>query len=119
MFEDTISLRSLYDAFNKREIEIVLALMHADVKWANGLEGGFVDGRDNVREYWKKQFANSDPQLEPLVITSDDSGRSLVKVHQIVRNLQGEILLEKTIRHIFTIEGGLIRMFEIEEEQVD
>jgi hypothetical protein len=38
-------LQNLYDAFNKREIETIIALMRPDVKWANGLEGGFVHGR--------------------------------------------------------------------------
>ncbi len=30
--------------------------MAEDMKWANSLEGGFVDGRKNVREYWRKQL---------------------------------------------------------------
>jgi hypothetical protein len=38
-------LQNLYDAFNKREIETIISLMRSDVKWANGLEGGFVYGR--------------------------------------------------------------------------
>lgn len=41
---------NLYEAFNKGEIEKVLALMQTDVKWANGMQGGFVYGRDAVRE---------------------------------------------------------------------
>ena len=44
-------LQNLYDAFNKREIETIISLMRPDVKWANGLEGGFVYGRDAVREF--------------------------------------------------------------------
>ena len=28
--------------------------MRPDVKWANGLEGGFVYGRNAVREYWTR-----------------------------------------------------------------
>ena len=44
-------LQNLYDAFNKREIETIIALMRSDVKWANGVEGDFVHGRDAVREY--------------------------------------------------------------------
>jgi hypothetical protein len=117
MLNDTESLRNLYNAFNKREIEAVIALMQPEVKWANGMEGGFVYGRDAVREYWRRQFTMIDPQLEPLEFTTDDSGRSLVKVHQVVRDLQGQLLLDKTVEHIFTIEEGLIRTFEIGEEK--
>jgi hypothetical protein len=117
MLNDTESLRNLYNAFNKREIEAVIALMQPEVKWANGMEGGFVYGRDAVREYWRRQFTMIDPQLEPLEFTTDDSGRNLVKVHQVVRDLQGQLLLDKTVEHIFTIEEGLIRTFEIGEEK--
>jgi len=33
-------LKNLYEAFNKREIETIISVMHPDVKWANGMEGG-------------------------------------------------------------------------------
>src|SRR5215470_768241 len=39
-------LQHLYDAFNGREIETIISSMRPDVKWANGLDGGFVYGRD-------------------------------------------------------------------------
>lgn len=47
-------MQNLYDAFNRREIETVLAMITDDAKWANGIEGDYVDLRDNVREYWRQ-----------------------------------------------------------------
>lgn len=44
-------LQNIYEIFNRREIEALISLMTADVKWANGMEGGFIYGRDGVREY--------------------------------------------------------------------
>src|SRR5262245_31707429 len=35
-------LRKAYVAFNARDIDGALALMHADVAWPNGMEGGTV-----------------------------------------------------------------------------
>lgn len=90
--------------------------MRSDVKWANGMEGGFILGRDNVREYWKRQFEVIQPQLEPLEFERDDDNRSVVTVHQIVRDLEGNLLMEKTVRQIFTFEDGLISVFEISED---
>jgi len=49
-------LQNLYEAFNNRELETIISVMHPDVKWANGVEGGFVYGRDAVREYWTNQY---------------------------------------------------------------
>ena len=106
-------LKNLYEAFNKREIETIISLMHPDVKWANGMEGGFVYGRDQVREYWRKQFEIIQGQLEPLEYETDENNRSIVTVHLVVRDLEGNLLLEKTVQHIFTIENDLISLFEI------
>lgn len=106
-------LYKLYDAFNIRDIERVIAMMHPLVKWANGQFGGFVHGRDGVREYWKAQFQMIDPHLDPTDFEMDDAGRAVFTVLQTVRDLSGNLLLEKTVKHIFSFDDGLIRTFEI------
>jgi ketosteroid isomerase-like protein len=108
---------NLYDAFNRRDIEIVLSMMTEDVKWANGMEGGFVYGRENVREYWRRQFEVINPQLQILNIESDSDNRVVVSVHQIVKDLDGNLLADKTVKQIFTFDGGLIKTFEIGEAE--
>ncbi len=110
-------LQSLYDAFNEGEIETIISLMRPDVKWANGLEGGFVYGPDAVRDYWISQFQNILPELETLNFETDASGRDIVTVHQVVKDLQGNVLADMTVRQIFTIEEGLISLYEIGESE--
>ena len=61
-------LQNLYEAFNNRELETIISVMHLDVKWANGVEGGFVYGRDAVREYWTNQYNVIQVQLENLKV---------------------------------------------------
>ena len=110
-------LQNLYDAFNKREIEIIISRMRPDVKWANGLEGGFVYGRDAVREYWTNQFKMIQPELEALNFETDEKNRNIVTVHQVIRDLQGNLLADATVQQIFTIENGLISLYEIGETE--
>lgn len=110
-------LQNLYDAFNKREIETIISLMRPDVKWANGLEGGFVYGRDAVREYWTNQFKDIQVELETLKFETDENNRNVVTVHQIIKDLQGNLLADTTIQQIFTIEDGLISLYEIGETE--
>lgn len=110
-------LQNLYDAFNKREIETIISLMRPDVKWANGLEGGFVYGRDAVREYWTDQFKDIQPELVTLKFETDEKNRNVVTVHQIVRDLQGNVVADATVHQIFTIEDGLISLYEIGETE--
>ena len=110
-------LQNLYEAFNKGEIETIISVMHPDVKWANGVEGGFVYGRDAVREYWTNQYKVIQVQLETLKFETDKNNRNVVTVHQIVRDLQGNLLADATIQQIFTIKNGLISLYEIGETE--
>lgn len=110
-------LQNLYDAFNRREIETIIAKMHSNVKWANGLEGGFVHGRDAVREYWTNQFKQILPELKTLKFETDENGRHIVTVHQIVKDLDGNVLADTQVRQIFTIEDGFVTLYEIGETE--
>ncbi|MFM2310949.1 MAG: hypothetical protein RLZZ04_225 [Cyanobacteriota bacterium] len=110
-------LQNLYEAFNKGELETIISVMHPDVKWANGVEGGFVYGRDAVREYWTNQYKVIQVQLETLKFETDEHNRNVVTVHQIVRDVQGNLLADTTVQQIFTIEHGLIVLYEIGETE--
>jgi ketosteroid isomerase-like protein len=113
----TAVLRRLYEAFNRREVDTILAMMQPDVKWANGMEGGFVHGREAVREYWRRQFEVIRGQLEPLTFETDENDRSVVTVHLVARNLQDEVVVDRTATHFFTFEDGLISVFEIGDSE--
>ena len=117
MSEHQQFLQNLYDAFNRREIETIILSMRSDVKWANGLEGGFVYGREQVREYWTDQFKNIQPELETLKFERAENNRNVVTVHQIVRDLQGNVLADATFHQIFTIKDGLSSLYEIGETE--
>ena len=106
-------LKCLYDRFNARDIEAVLAMLHSDVVWANGMDGGHVYGHDGVRSYWKRQWAMIDPHVEPNDFSADVNGAFNVVVHQTVRDLDGNVLSDKIVGHIFRLEGGLIQRFDI------
>jgi hypothetical protein len=109
-------LEQLYEHFNARRIEAVLAALHPDVTWANGMEGGHVYGRDAVREYWTRQWAVVDPRVEPISFSTGADGEVIVEVHQTVRDLQGVMLADRMVGHIFRIENGLITRFDIRDE---
>src|ERR1700733_6362412 len=65
MPSDPEFIERLYDRFNARDMEAVLAMMHTNVLWANGMEGGHASGHDEVRAYWTRQWAMIDPRVEP------------------------------------------------------
>ena len=43
-----------------------------------------------------------------------DDGATTVEVHQVVRDLEGKVLLDETVRHVFQIDKGLVTRFDIE-----
>jgi len=113
MKSDIELLKIAYDAFNRREIEAVVSLMHESVDWPNGLEGGRVYGRAAVRDYWRRQWAVLDPRVDPVGFHEDRDGRTVVDVHQVVRDLNGTPLVDQMIRHAYSIRDGLIERMDI------
>src|SRR5258708_2705885 len=88
-------LLRVYDRFNARDIDAILAVLHRDIIWANGMEGGHVHGLDGVRNYWTRQWAMIDPHVEPLSFSTGPDGATVIEVHQIVRDLAGKLLTDK------------------------
>ncbi len=107
-------IRRLYDRFNARDIDGVLSALDEDVEWANGMDGGHVHGRKAVREYWKHQWAVIDPHVDPIRVGEPTDGSTLVQVHQVVKDLEGKVLLDETIAHRFQIEGDFVTRFDID-----
>ena len=113
MSEHEELLRRAYEAFNARDVDAVLALMHPDVDWPNGMEGGRVLGRAAVREYWTRQFEMIDSRVEPEGFATDAEGRVVVDVHQVVHDPAGGLLSDGYVKHVYTVRDGLIERMEI------
>jgi ketosteroid isomerase-like protein len=108
-------LHRAYAAFNRRKIEAVLALMHANVDWPNGMEGGRVLGTAAVRAYWKRQFESIDSHVEPKAFTTEADGRIAVEVHQVAHDKSGKLLTDRMVQHVYEIRDGLIQSMEIRD----
>jgi hypothetical protein len=109
-------LEKLYVAFNERRFDELLGLMADDVEWENGMQGGFVHGREAVSVYWRKQFEFIKSNLEILKFETDERGREIVSVHLVVTDLENNVLLQKDAKQIFTFnDAGLIGKFELED----
>jgi hypothetical protein len=106
-------LKRLYDRFNARDMETLLSAMQDEVIWANGMEGGHVHGREGVRSYWTRQWGMIDPRVEPVQFSKGPDGEVTVEVHQIVRDLDGNLLADKMVGHVFRLEKGLVKRFDI------
>ena len=105
----------MYAAFNARDIDAVLGLMTADVDWPNAWEGGRVRGQDGVRDYWTRQWSAIDPTVEPVAFSARPDGCIAVEVAQVVRDLEGTLLSEGRVVHLYVLRGELVARMDVEE----
>jgi hypothetical protein len=107
-------IEQAYAGFNSRNIPAVLQLMHADVHWPRAFEGTYVSGHDNVQAYWQKQWTEIDPHVEPTAYTTRPDGSLAVDVHQLVKDLDGNVLADGHVKHVYKFQDGLIREMNVE-----
>jgi ketosteroid isomerase-like protein len=109
-------LGSAYRAFNSRDLEAAIALMHPEVDWPNAWEGGRLMGREAVRDYWTRQFAAISSQVEPEGFAEEPDGSVTVDVHAVVHDARsGELVSDSRVRHRYRLEDGLIVRMDVLE----
>lgn len=115
-------LKRIYERFNARDIDGVLAELADDVAWANGTEGGHVHGVAAVREYWTRQWAVVSPHVEPVRFHTAADDAIVAEVRQSVHDLDGKPLQgqthglkDKTVCHVFHFRGDRVARFDIQD----
>jgi ketosteroid isomerase-like protein len=111
-------IEQAYRAFNARNIDGVLELMQPDVQWPNGWEGGYVNGHDEVRAYWLRQWQELDPIVIPVSVQEKPDGHPdghiEVVVHQVVKDRSGQVVADGQIKHLYAFDEGKIIRMDIE-----
>lgn len=107
-------LHRAYAAFNARDIGAALATMQPQVQWSKAWEGGYISGHAEIRAYWTRQWNEINPRVEPVGFAERPDGRLEVTVQQNVQDLQGSVLFDGLVKHVYTFEAGLIRTMDIE-----
>src|SRR3984885_12040415 len=110
-----ILIAEAYAAFNRRDIDDVLALMSENVSWPKASEGGRAVGKEEIRAYWTRQWKEFDPHVEPVEVIDREGGITDVKVHQLVKTLGGDVLSEMDVWHVYSITDGLIERMDVRD----
>ena len=106
-------INDLYAAFNRRDSAFVTERMAADVRWPRAFKGGVAEGPEAVSAYWREQWQEIDPHVEPAKIEQRDDGRVDVEVHQVVRSLDGDVIADTVVHHLYSFEDHAITRMEI------
>jgi hypothetical protein len=107
-------IHKAYAAFNSRDIDTALSTFHTEVQWPKAFEGGYVSGHDAIRDYWTRQWLEINPNVEPIAFNKRQDGTLEVSVHQIVKDLQGNLMFDGIVKHVYVIEDDLLRRMDIE-----
>lgn len=67
-----------------------------------------------MQGYWTRQWQELNPHVEPLRIQERADGRLEVTVQQLVKDLPGQVVFEGLVKHIYTVQDGLLRQMDIE-----
>ena len=110
----TNRVRELYRAFNERDLDAVLAALAPDVDWPNGWEGGRLVGRDDVRDYWERQWALVRPMTVVRTVSERPDETVAAKVRIVVRDPSGAVLSRTDAVHVYTFEGDLVQRMSAE-----
>lgn len=108
------TIEKAYTSFNDRNIENALETMQEDVQWSKAWEGGYIIGHNEIKEYWTRQWTKINPKVEPVGFDERENGSLEVKVHQNVKDLQGNLMFDGMVKHVYTFEDGLIKTMDIE-----
>jgi hypothetical protein len=109
-------IKKAYSAFNSRDIDTALSTFHPEVQWPKAFEGGYVSGHDDIRKYWTRQWTEINPHDEPIGFNERQNGTLEVMVHQTVKDLEGKLMFDGTVKHIYSIQDGLLKRMDIELE---
>lgn len=114
ILENQELIKNAYAAFNARDIDAILQVMHPEVKWSKAWEGDYANGHDEVSAYWERQWKEIAPTVTPVSFHERENGTLAVEVDQLVKDLEGNILFDGKVMHVYVINDGLLQQMDIE-----
>lgn len=120
MANDTEFIKHLYEDFNARNTDSILAKLTEDVMWANGVDGGYVHGHKDLKDYWERQWSILNPQIEPVSFRKTEDGSIFVDA-LFTGQCQGQThgFKDMPVGHVFHLKDGLVSRFDIQGRSQD
>jgi len=114
MLKNQELIKNAYAAFNARDIDAILQVMHPQVKWSKAWEGDYATGHNEVRAYWQRQWNEINPNVTPVGFRERENGTLEVEVNQLVKDMDGNTLFDGKVKHVYIINEGLLQQMDIE-----
>lgn len=103
-------MRTAFDAYNRQDAATLLTLVTEDVLWPG--DEGMLRGKDELRAFWKRQWAETKTHDEVLAVQTREAGYVVVDLSQKVHAIDGTPISSARLRYGFVVKGGLIRRLQ-------
>ncbi len=104
--QDRRLLARAYAAYNRQDLDALLALVSDDIEWPDGPRT--LHGRAQVRTYWGDQWSRTRTHDEPVTYAKQADGRTAVTIDQVVYALDGAVLSRGHFLHLHRLDAGRI-----------
>ena len=104
----------IYELFNLRQDAGAVRFLHPQVEWPTGSDGGYVRGRNAVRDLWRRQWKSIDPEITPMAVVVGGD-QVFVRVREVIRDLEGKLISDSLLEHVYHLRDGLFDRMEIRE----
>jgi ketosteroid isomerase-like protein len=105
-------LEAVYEAYNRRDVPVMVAALDPQVEWWDMLTGQPLKGREAVGAYWTKQFEVMRIEATPLAFDTLPDGRVVVTVAHTMRKPDGQLWGNDRVTHVVTFgpDNLILRM---------
>lgn len=120
VYLDEMTIRQLYDAFNRRDFETVLKLYADDiVLYAPGRNqiSGTYHGRDEVLKFWNKHVELTGGTFHPQVLAVAETDEHVVVIADVNAERGGKSYSWRRILHFIFFDARAIECWIYEHDQ--
>jgi hypothetical protein len=113
---ETVALfNNLYTEFNARNLDVLIDHLAEDADWPKGTSGERAIGHEAIRDYWTTQWRQINSQVIPISYRSDGD-IVVVEVHQLVKDMEDNVLSDSVIYHSYVLANGEIVRMDVTPE---
>jgi len=105
-------IKQAYFAFNKRDMDGALALMVEGVSWPKASESGKIVGKEEIR-LLDSALGRVRSPCRTACNHQGTRGQSPRKSTPLVKNLDGDILSDTEVVHVFHVDNGRIAAMDL------
>jgi len=119
MTGDEDRIAELHAAINARDLEAAVACYAPDARFADGLEGGVIQGHDAIRAHFIHLFEAIRVELAVIRLSRLPDGRLRARLQVVARGPRGGLWQDDALTVWYRFERGLIVEQELDDSGRD